>query len=260
MITVTLFEGDQVIRKGQRDAYRKLKEREERRANAPTFTFTNMEQIAKVTKEIDPTQLGYLLFLQTFIDYDTNTLVQGRNKRPMTRQDMMAAMKVTKDTFRAFYGVMERYSIIMEVDGRFVINDAYHFRGSASGRCVVKIYNIRTRKLYQSIRSVRKVKQLGYLYRLLPYIHMRDNIICSNPYEKRPENIQAMNKGDISKALGIDVTTTTRLIRSLTIDDMHVMAEVIRGRERLYMVNPLICSRGDYPKTLDAIFLCKSGK
>ncbi|SEP17561.1 hypothetical protein, partial [Paenibacillus sp. OV219] len=211
-ITVTLHEGDQVIRKAQRDAYRKLQQSKQRRTKGGNFTFTDMERIAAVTSEIDATYLGYLMYLQTFIDYETNALVIGRGKWPLTRRDMVEGLGITLETFRTFYAVMERYSIIMEVDGRFIMNEDYHFRGAAEGRRVVKTYDDRLRKIYASLPT-RKVRQLGYLYRLLPYIHLETNMLCWNPFETDPSEIRAMNKREIAVTLDIDEKTAYRLLQ-----------------------------------------------
>lgn len=259
ILTLCLNEGDSVTLRTakQRQAYREIKRKKASRLHEGRFTFADLDNVANVTGQIKPVYLGYLLYIQTYIDYETGVIVSGRYKRPMSRSDLRAVLKVSRETFRTLYENLERYSIIWEdAKGHIYVNKAYHFRGTAAGRDrLVKCYDIRIRKLSSSVRAL---KQLGYLYRALPYVHFRDNLLCWNPSELDPEKIQAINKEELAQVIGIDVKTLYRLTKTLTVDDLHVFAEIRRGRDSLFLVNPWIFNRGEYPLVLDSIFHCKT--
>lgn len=257
ILTLRLNEGDSITLRTakQRHAYREIKFKRASRLREGKFTFADLDNVAKVTAQIEPVYLGYLLYIQTYIDYDTGMIVSGRYKRPMTRSELRDVLKVSRETFRALYKQLERYSIVWEdAKGHIYVNTAYHFRGTAAGRArLVKCYDVRIRRLRNTARAV---KQLGYLYRALPYVHFRDNLLCWNPSEPDPEKIRAINKEELAAIMGVDVKTLYRLIKTLTFDDLYVFAEIGRGRDSLFLVNPWICNRGEYPLTLDSIFHC----
>lgn len=257
ILTLRLNEGDSVTLRTakQRQAYREIKRKKASRLHEGRFTFADLDNVANVTAQIEPVYLGYLLYIQTYIDYETGMIVSGRYKRPMTRSNLREVLKVSRETFRSLYANLERYSIICEdAEGHIYVNKAHHFRGTAAGRDhLVKCYDVRIRKLRSSARAV---KQLGYLYRALPYVHFRDNFLCWNPAEPDPKKIRAINKEELAAIMGVDVKTLYRLIKTLTVDDLYVFAEIGRGRDSLFLVNPWICNRGEYPLTLDSIFQC----
>ncbi|KIL35734.1 hypothetical protein SD70_31970 [Gordoniibacillus kamchatkensis] len=229
----------------------------DQRAERGNFTFSNMEPMQKLTAEVDATQLGYLFVLQTFIDYDTNILVIGRDRRPMTREDIQKALNVNRNTLGAFLSEMERYSVVMkDVDGRYIVNDTYIFRGRLGNGNprVVKTYDMVARNLYEVTQSTRKVKQLGYLVKTLPYLHMYNNVICANPFEPDPELIQAFDKGQVAELFGVTEKSVYSLIRNMQFGDEVVFAEITRGQQHFYMVNPYICSRSDVGQGIKSLF------
>ncbi|RPK16428.1 hypothetical protein [Paenibacillus xylanexedens] len=258
-ITLRLNEGDTAIIRTakQREAYCHRRVKQDGRLHEGKFTFADLQHLATVTLSVDPVHLGYLLVIQTYIDYETGILVSGRQKRHMTRPDLRDVLKLSRPTFNALYANLERHGIICEdAEGRICVNETYHFRGTALGRDrLIKLYDVRIRKLRDTAKAV---KQLGYLYRVLPYVHFRDNVLCWNPAEPDPDKIQAINKSALAAIMGVDVKTSYRLIKTLMVDDLYVFAEVTSGRDSTFIiVNPWICNRGDYPITLDSIFRCK---
>lgn len=258
-VTFQLREGDSVkiTRREQVEGLRNMQERDKRRrAIGGNFTFTNMEPMKKLTSEVDALQLGYLFVLQTFTAYDTNVLVIGRNKRPMTRKDIQKALNVGRKVLWEFMKTMELYSVIFQdEDGQYVINEEYIFRGTAGKNTrVVKAYDMRVRKAYEVVRSDKRVKQLGYLVKTLPYLHMKNNILCGNPFEKEDSNIQAFGKAELAALFGITEKALYTLVRTMQLDDEVVFAEITRGKARFYMVNPSICNRGELNPAIRSIF------
>ncbi|MDE4086191.1 hypothetical protein PO902_14180 [Planococcus maritimus] len=263
-ITVQLRQGDsvKVTRREQTEALREKEKRDRRRAEGGNFTFTDMQPMQKLADEVDALQLGYLFVLQTFIDYDTNALVVGRDKRPMTKKDMQAALNVGRTVFSGFLKTMELYSVVIQdAEGRFVINDEYLFRGSQGKRKrVVKAYDMGVRKVYEVVRSKKKVKQLGYVVKTLPYLHMKNNVVAANPFEEDDAKVQAFGKAELAELLGITEKALYTLIREMQFDGEHVFVALHRGKSCFFMVNPSICSRGEVNDSIRSLFKVKAKK
>ncbi|MFC4022703.1 hypothetical protein ACFOUV_02585 [Oceanobacillus longus] len=263
-VTVQVREGDslKVTRREQMEALREKEKRDFRRAEGGNFTFTDMQPIQKLTEEVDTVQLGYLFVLQTFIDYDTNILVIGRDKRPMTKKDMQAALNVGRKVFWEFMKTMELYSVVIEdTEGRFVINDAYVFRGRQGNRKrVVKAYDMGVRKVYEVVRSKKKVKQLGYVVKTLPYLHMKNNVVAANPFEEDDTKIQAFSKAELAELLGVQEKAVYRLIREMHFEGEYVFVSIQRGKSLFFMVNPSIACRGEIDDSIRSLFKVKAKK
>ena len=66
--------------------------------------------------------------------------------------------------------------------------------------------------------SVRKIRPtdhaaLGRLILLTPYLHEEENVICSNPYEKRSDMILPLTSPEIAKIIGVDSAHISRELK-----------------------------------------------
>lgn len=66
--------------------------------------------------------------------------------------------------------------------------------------------------------SVRKIRPtdhaaLGRLILLTPYLHEEENVICSNPYEKRSDMILPLASPEIAKIIGVDSAHISRELK-----------------------------------------------
>ena len=58
-----------------------------------------------------------------------------------------------------------------------------------------------------------KHTNLGYIFKLIPYVNCEYNIICHNPLEKDLDLIEPMTVGEFCEAIGYDKTNASRLIK-----------------------------------------------
>jgi hypothetical protein len=259
-IWVPSGEGFSITSLKQREAYKSKLERE-RNGRGPGFTFTAMDEIPEVIELLDEKDCGRLLFLQCFVDYENNRLVRGsgKSKTGMTERDIREALSIGDD-FGRFFADMLRYGIIIpNDDGSYSINNRYHFRGRLTKNPrVIRSFTAKVKELYHKYDP----RDLGFIYKLLPYVHYELNTLCRSPHEQELDKIEALTKKEISLITGRDESTTFRKLRRLQFDGMYVFAQVIRGKEKFYKLNPFIFYRLDgYPDaTLSAIFLVKNRK
>jgi hypothetical protein len=224
------------------------------------FTFTDMRNIHEVIGKIDDKHCGYLLYLQCFISYEGVLVSADRDKAPLSKADIQAVVGLKKTAFNEFFRSMLDNGIIFEnEDGKYSVNPAYHFKGRLDNPHVIRSFTEKVRELYTG----RNANKLGFIYKLLPYVHLETNTICANPYEKNVEAIGPLAKSEIAALTGVSEKTVFSYLRSMKLGDEFVFAEIRRGNERYYKLNPFIFYRkqGRPDATLREIFrLGFSGK
>lgn len=255
----------------QEQAYQDKRKREESRKKAKAFTFSDMENAKEAIEMLTTVELGYFLVLQTYVRYEDNILVKStHNPVPMNRGDIGEALGINNrshikkhiDNFLEKGLLLTRTVIVSgkEVEA-FVINPDYHFKGKTKNTKVVKTFSEQIRKLYceNSSKKKKKPADMGFLYLILPYIHYENNVLCSNPFETNPENINALSIADICEITGLDKKNVQAKINSLKWDGMTVFAKLIKGRKIQLKVNPFVFYRkdGEPDKSLQADFLIK---
>lgn len=240
----------------QREAYLRQKQREEGRKQR--FTFTDMDNIKEIIENVSDQHCGYLLFLQCFVNY--NSILMNPNKTSMTRDDMMGILRVKRSTFYDFLKCMTKNNIILieNIDGvtKYKLNPRYHFQGKTDNPRVVKSFTSKIKELYNEVNA----KDLGFVYKLLPFIHYETNTICENPYETDVEQTRPLDKSDIARITGLTEKAVYTKLRNLKFGDQYVFAEVIYGKQRFYKINPFVFYRknGTPDATLREIFALRN--
>ncbi|GAB1530121.1 MULTISPECIES: hypothetical protein [Brevibacillus] len=238
-LLVPIGEGHKIISPEQTEGYKLTLRRKGGRGHA--FTFTDMERLPQVIALLDTKESGYLLYLQCFVGYD-NTLVVGAKNTPMDKRMIREVSHIGETTFRELYRKLIDYGILIELEnGMYAINELYHFRGKTRNLKVIKSFTSKIKALYEHSSVV----DLGFIYRLLPYVHYDKNVICTNPLEMDAKKLVPLSQTEITEITGIDESTVRRKLGRLFFDGMYVFAQVRKGREVHYKLNPFLFYRKD---------------
>ncbi|WP_197267778.1 hypothetical protein [Paenibacillus alvei] len=216
------------------------------------FSFTHMQNIEEITRELSNKYCGYLLLLQPHIEYKTGRLVeQGRAPRPLTVQDIAKVWNVSKRTAQAAIREFELRSIIFDVNGVFSINERYHFRDKGNGvDALIKTFFSPLRKFKLSAAD------FGFVFKLLRHVHYETNMVCADPFVA-PEDIRFLPDKEIGDIVGLTESKTkealTRLRKAKIIGEW---INVDDKREKLTVLNPYVFYRksGEPDATLRAMF------
>lgn len=246
------------------------KERKKKHAYATRdkrhFTFSHMEYIREVTQSLSNKYCGYILMLQPHIQYKTNILVEpGRPDVPLDINGIARVFGVQRRYAKETINKFEDMDILEHVkDEQYQINERYHFRKKAEVDVdmLVKTFQTAIKQLDM------KPAELGIIYKLLPYVHYKSNLVCANPFEDDPKKVEFLNKTKISELVGISRQKTDGIINKLIA--AGVIATVQRkshivpqeqeskadGRETVVLINPYIVTRmkGEPEDTLKQIF------
>lgn len=231
-----LADGDRVTSARQRVEFTRIKAQESTGRSAE-FTVTNMNNIDEVIEKVSDKHCGYLLYLQCFVNYDA--ILENPDKTAMSKADMMRTLKVSRSTLYEFLADMTAAGVMYEDGDRYKLNPRYHFQGKTDNSAVVKTFVAKVKALYSEVKS----RDLGFVYKLLRYVHLETNTICVNPYERDVENTLPLTKEGIAAVTGMTEKSVYSKLRSLRFGDQYVFAEVIYGTSRYYKINPFIFYR-----------------
>lgn len=187
------------------------------------FFWTTYEDGKSYYPDIPDDMLAKIIYLLTYLDYDKNILVVRDSVtepyRPMLRDDVRKVIRLHRCKFSNFWKKLMSTGIISENEDGSLSVSPHFFRGKLSkgdkqGTAAMKIFTHAVRYLYENT-EVRSHRYLAYLYRLIPYISLKYNILCFNPLETQDTNIRKMTAKDLCELLGMDESNQKRLIDTL---------------------------------------------
>lgn len=174
--------------------------------------------------EVSEPTLGKLIYLATYIDanncicHDGNWEIQNngdnqrvkyiRNTVPMTKLEINTTLKISRQSFSPFWNECIAKKLIIENNGAFFISKQMFRFCDNSGvnkkkTRMVKMFKHAIRYMYENTDE-RSKKTLIYLYKLIPFISLSHNGLCSNPFEEDKDKIKPLSLGQICKLFGID--------------------------------------------------------
>lgn len=180
----------------------------------------------------EPT-IGKIIFLSTYLDKN-NCLCfdggwvkenEGKNKHivrkatAMTKADVKELLDVGDKTFYQFWNECVDKKVIMETDdGIFLSRKMVRFCDNSninkSKVRMIKVFKHAIRYMYENTDE-RSKKSLTNLYRLIPFINLKYNVLCENPFEMVRENIRPLTAADICEKLGLERKFHERVVKAL---------------------------------------------
>lgn len=226
-----------------------------------------------VFSDLQPQTVAKLVMLCTYLYYDD--MFRKSTKTTIKKTDLQQILNISKKaTYDFWREVKDRY--ITERDGDlFISEQANIFRGRLPKAQEPEIthyqkaYISAIRRLYRAT-SIRKHKQLGYVFKLLPYINLEYNIFCKDPFIKDIDDIMPLSVVDLCNLIGYNVSQSARLLKdlqALTFEINHrqeyLISYVDNGgntpQNKMVFVNPHILYNGsDFQKVEVLGAFCKA--
>lgn len=183
--------------------------------------------------QISNPTISKLIYLSTYIDSnncicfdgnwhknnDNGSTVIYRKPVPMKKEDIQNIMNVNRKTFSKFWNECIELNIITEKDGAFYLpKDMVRFCNNSGinkqKTRMIKVFKHAIRYMYQNTDE-RSKKTLSHLYRLIPFINLKYNVLCENPFEERVDMIKPLNAADICEMLGLERHMHKRVVNAL---------------------------------------------
>lgn len=209
--------GTKIYTPESQEAYREHKERERRRSirrlqskDLGNFFFVLSDERFD---GIAPETVTRLIYLNTFLGWSDNRVMLSQ-RTPMRRKDLARVLRVSNATISRFWReVSPRYMIETE-DGLIFTNEYLFKRGrlkqTGEYSRYQKIYIKGIRKLYEATDK-RNHRQLGYLFKLLPFINIEFNLVCFNPLETNLEKVELLSVSEFCTLIDFDVKHFNKL-------------------------------------------------
>lgn len=204
------------------------------------FSFTHMQNIREITGDLSNIYCGYIVMLQPYIEWQTNRLVKGNTL--LQRKHLASILCVSERTVKTVVTELKEREILFEqTDRSFTINERYHFRKKAGAEVdsLIKMF-------FSSLKKFNvKPADLGFVYKLLPYVHYTSNIICSDALSKDFSSVGSMNIREISEVVGMDRNRAAEVLTRLhAAGVVHSPGAKTRGeREANVVLNPYVFYR-----------------
>lgn len=239
---------------------RKIETYRNRTDNA--FTMVHMEgarELAMLTA-LSTKELGYFLLLQTYMDYNNMLKMTLHGRLPMTEKEIAEVLRIRDK--RTYSKLFDKFKVLGLIHSNkialfnqeyeaFYINKDYCLRGSSQTNKLVKVFINAMQELY-SQKDI-KPANIGFLYRILPYMHYESNHLVRHPYEKDFAYAEALSLRDIVEITGMDESNVKEHLR-IKLSGVHVFGSFKAGRNSVYKVNPSLFYRGNAPELVKSDF------
>ena len=134
----------------------------------------------------------------------------------MNKQELKNRMKLNRSRWSDFWNEVTQNNILYENNDDVYVNQNVFRNGSITTTSnYTRLFCEYIQQLYEQCNSTDSHKQLSYLFKIIPFVNRRTNIVCFNPTEQNEENIKFMRLGDFCEALGYERKNAKRLARDL---------------------------------------------
>lgn len=167
------------------------------------------EELFPNVKERDLTRL---IYLSTFCDY---------NGRLPPKRTIKLKLNLSNKYWAAFLKSMKDNNIIIEDESNEILylNKEFFTKGdlndSSNKQAHIRLFCNFIREVYESCDDVKSISQISYLYRLIPFVNRRTNMVCYNPEEQDPEKVYPLTLGEFCDMIGYSRKNARRLVSDL---------------------------------------------
>lgn len=159
-----------------------------------------------------------LFYILTFLA-PQGILMDG--KHFIRKQDLSSYLGVSRREQYRFWNEVSTCNIISEINDCLYVNTDIFFYGRISKKQIkdmrhkdmslVKVYSSPIREMYMGSSSI-TVKPLSYLFKIIPYVHSKCGVCCTEPDGIDADCITPMSISDISNVVGYDKSNAYRLL------------------------------------------------
>lgn len=223
------------------------------------FVFFMFDNLGSLTEILNDTDLVSFMYIGTYVKKD-GTLKLDNNKTYIDKVKLESMLKMSKPKFRNLWNTLIENKLILEENGIIYINLFYFYRGSESeykkltnkkkfGKNFTRLYIETTRNVFENTPA-RSLRKLALVYKLLPYVNWRYNILCKNIHEEDKRKLQVLTMEDIATLTGYDTSNIRKFkqdLHSLKYEEMSIFGrfnDTASSKNDMILINPLFYHRG----------------
>lgn len=187
------------------------------------------------------------LYLCTYTNYkDKGMYLTWDNGQKMDRKGMQEVLGLSEREFKSTIKAMLDNELLTKEGDYFLVNQSIATRGKLTTKQNntghTRVFDNGMRNIYQNCKATQH-KQLYYLFRLLPYVNLKYNVVCQNPTEESKDAIIPLSLSEICEIVGYDISNAKRLERdlyNLQVYEKLVILGVQNAKGIWYKVNPRV--------------------
>jgi len=175
---------------------------------------------------VSPAMVTRLIYLSTFAGYKSelgkecpkekqefgNPIIQ--NGVHLQKKDLAGVLKLSERNAAYFMKEVCPNYVQEDEDGFLYLDSNSFVRGGLKKRDFKRyqqIYSNGVRRLYEAANG-RNLKQLGYVFMMIPFINIEHNILCFNPEETDMDRVIPMSPKEFCGAVGFAYSNLNRLM------------------------------------------------
>lgn len=225
---------------------KKEKENSKNRSNE-SFIFLNFKNgNLNIDKSIfTQSEITRIIYISTFLKNE-NRLMQTE-RVPLSIESLNKALNLNYKVFQRFLKKALENKVIINKEGALYFDKEIAFFGGIKKSYkynFTRIYTKNFRYIYENSTS-REHKKIACLFKLIPYINMQYNILCTNIFETEIEKIQPLKEKDIGDILGYSKQGTIDILKYFGNIKLKNQEPVISKIEKYYVVNKKVLYAGN---------------
>lgn len=176
------------------------------------FTWIVFEYGKELLPNIKDQSLVRLIYLSTICDYDGILPPKSVIKKKL---------KLSDKYWSYFFKEMRLNNLILEDEetGALCLNKDFFIKGSlkemSDKRDCTRLFCNFIQDVYDACDNIKSINQISYLYKLIPFVNRRTNIVCYNPKEQDPEKVYPITLGEFCDMIGYSRKNARRLVSDL---------------------------------------------
>ncbi len=216
------------------------------------------------------TNIHIIRFIKLATCLNKKNNLENKHKHRVKKTDLKNIWNISnRNHINETYNILKKHGYInVDDDGYISINDNVIYKGKITEKIkelkkmnenitYIRVFEESIKGLYEGAKATER-KQLANLFKILPFVNYRYNVICSNPSETDEEKIIPLVWSEIAEICGYDISQTARFRNSLTkfeINNKSVIGTFTDNRGEFISVNPNIYYGGN--SVPDVEFLAK---
>lgn len=193
------------------------------------FIWSKYQLAQPYIEKLSGATITRLMFLATYMDYDGALIAdtdrgRGRTKIYLSRKDIQRLLKLGNKTFIRFWNELTDNDLISEKDERYYLSQSMFAKGNVDKKVlsimaennyyITRLYNNAIREIYSKAK-VSTHTTLSYIFKMIPFVNRKYNVLCFNPLEEDFDKIEYMTVGDFCEQVGYDRSQASRLFHEL---------------------------------------------
>ena len=224
------------------------------------FIWVLYDGLCEYYPDIKPQNITRLMYIVTYLSYEGYLI--NDNHTYMNKKSLYKKLNISRQEADRFYKDMIDNNIFVKHDNKIYVNDNCFSKGniyksSKYRRNITKIYVDYIRNIYTNC-PVSSHKHLGYIFKIMPYVHIQYNILCKNPHEKKYSKILPLSLEDFCRIIHYSKAKKNRVLQELAsrfnINGQPLLNYVeATNKTKCIFIHPNVFYAGDKPRIVCAL-------